>query len=94
MSSLGERFRGRLSMTLDLWTGAFADAFQRGKHEGSVRADVDPRRAADFLVASIEGTFGLAKSAKSLRVLLSNLELLIGYLEGLRARGPSPSPLP
>ena len=94
MSPLDERFRGRLSMTFDLWTGAFADALQRGKDEGSVLADVDPRRAADFLVASIEGTFGLAKSAKSLRVLLSNLELLIDYLEGLRARGPSPLPLP
>ena len=94
MSPLDEKFRGRLSMTFDLWTGAFADALQRGREEGSVRADVDPRRTADFLVASIEGTFGLAKSAKSLRVLLSNLELLIDYLEGLRARGPSPSPLP
>ena len=94
MSPLDEKFRGRLSLTFDLWTGAFADALQRGREEGSVRADVDPRRTADFLVASIEGTFGLAKSAKSLRVLLSNLELLIDYLEGLRARGPSPSPLP
>jgi TetR/AcrR family transcriptional regulator, transcriptional repressor for nem operon len=94
MSPLDEKFRGRLSSTFDLWTGAFADALQRGRDEGVVRSDVDPRRTADFVVASIEGAFGLAKSAKSLRILRSNLELLIDYLEGLRARGPSPSPLP
>ncbi|MEO6528392.1 MAG: TetR/AcrR family transcriptional regulator [Gemmatimonadaceae bacterium] len=94
MSPLDEKFRSRLSSTFDLWTGAFADALQRGRDEGSVRPDVDPRRSADFIVSCIEGTFGLAKSAKSLRILRSNLELLIDYLEGLRARGPSPSPLP
>ena len=94
MSPLDEKFRGRLSRTFDLWTGAFADALQRGRDDGSVRADVDPRRTADFIVSSIEGSFGLAKSAKSLRVLLSNLDLLIDYLEGLRARGPSPASLP
>lgn len=94
MSPLDERFRGRLATTFDLWTSSWADALQRGRDDGSVRMDVDPRAAADFVVASIEGSFGLAKSAKSLRILRSNLQLLIDYLEGLRARGASPSPIP
>lgn len=93
MSPLDEQFRGRLSATFELWTGEFAAALQRGRADGSVRGDVDPRAAADFIVASIEGSFGLAKSAKSIRILRSNLEQLCGYLESLRARGPSPSPL-
>lgn len=92
MSPLDEQFRGRLSATFELWTGEFAAALQRGRADGSVRGDVDPRAAADFIVASIEGSFGLAKSAKSIRILRSNLEQLCGYLESLRARGPSPSP--
>jgi hypothetical protein len=93
MSPLDEKFRARISSTFDLWTGAFADALQRGRDEGSVRLDVDPARTADFIVGSIEGSFGLAKSAKSLRILRSNLELLIDYLESLRARDHSPAPL-
>lgn len=93
MSPLDEQFRGRLSATFELWTGEFAAALQRGRADGSVRGDVDPRAAADFIVASIEGSFGLAKSAKSVRILRSNLEQLCGYLESLRARGPSPVPL-
>ncbi|MEO8564014.1 MAG: TetR/AcrR family transcriptional regulator [bacterium] len=87
MSPLDEQFRGRLSATFELWTGEFAAALQRGRTDGTVRRDVDPRAAADFVVAAIEGTFGLAKSAKSLRILRSNLEQLCDYLEGLRVRG-------
>jgi len=94
MSPLDEQFRGRLSATFELWTGEFAAAIQRGRVDGSVRQAVDPRAVADFIVAAIEGSFGLAKSAKSLRILRSNLEQLVDYLEGLRARGPSPSALP
>jgi TetR/AcrR family transcriptional regulator, transcriptional repressor for nem operon len=93
MSPLDEQFRGRLSATFELWTGEFAAALQRGRADGSVRPDVDPRAAADFIVAAIEGSFGLAKSAKSLRILRSNLEQLCDYLESLRARGQSVSPL-
>jgi len=92
MSPLDEQFRSRISATFELWTGEFAAALQRGKAAGSVRGDIDPRAVADFIVASIEGSFGLAKSAKSVRILRSNLEQLCDYLEGLRARGQSPSP--
>jgi len=92
MSPLDEQFRARLSATFELWTGEFAAALQRGRADGTVRSDVDPRAAADFIVAAIEGSFGLAKSAKSLRILRSNLEQLCDYLESLRARGRSSSP--
>jgi len=92
MSPLDEQFRSRLSATFELWTGEFAAALQRGRADGSVRSDVDPRAVADFIVAAIEGSFGLAKSAKSVRILRSNLEQLCDYLESLRERGRSPSP--
>jgi hypothetical protein len=39
---------------------------------------------AAFLVAAIEGSFGLAKSAKSSSLLRSNLQVLSTFLEGLR----------
>jgi TetR/AcrR family transcriptional repressor of nem operon len=92
MSPLDEQFRARLSATFELWTGEFAAALQRGRSDGSVRSDVDPHAAADFIVAAIEGSFGLAKSAKSVRILRSNLNQLCDYLDSLRERGRSSSP--
>jgi hypothetical protein len=46
--------------------------------------DVDPHRIATFVVASIEGSFGLAKGAQSTELLRSNLEVLSSFLETLR----------
>jgi hypothetical protein len=45
---------------------------------------VDARKVAGFVVASIEGSFGLAKGAQSAVLLRSNLEVLESFLESLR----------
>ncbi|HKG32416.1 MAG TPA: hypothetical protein VKB22_01665, partial [Gemmatimonadales bacterium] len=62
----------------------FAEVLQRGQKEGSVRRDLDPRQAATFLVAAIEGSYGLAKSAQSPAMLRANLEFLVELLKCLR----------
>jgi AcrR family transcriptional regulator len=84
MSPLDQRFRRAISATFDTWTDAVTRALQRGQAEGSVRADVDAPKVGAFVVASIEGSFGLAKSARSASMLRSNLEVLQSFLEGLR----------
>jgi AcrR family transcriptional regulator len=84
MSPLDQRFRRAISATFDTWTDAVTRALQRGQAEGSVRADVDAPKVGAFVVASIEGSFGLAKSARSASMLRSNLEVLESFLEGLR----------
>jgi TetR/AcrR family transcriptional regulator, transcriptional repressor for nem operon len=84
MSPLDGRFRRRVAATFETWTEGFAEVLQRGQAEGSVRGDLDPRQAATFLVAAIEGSFGLAKSAQSAVMLRSNLEFLSELLECLR----------
>ena len=53
----------------------------------TVRQEVDPRKIAAFIVAGIEGSFGMAKNARSLGLLRSNLEVLAQFLESLRPRG-------
>ena len=58
----------------------------RGRTEGSVRRDVDARKVATFIVSAIEGSFGLAKNAKSAPLLRENFEVLTEFLETLRAR--------
>jgi TetR/AcrR family transcriptional repressor of nem operon len=84
MSPLDERFRRAINATFDAWREGFAKTLERGQTEGSVRRDVDPRKIAAFLVAAIEGSFGLAKGARSAAMVRSNLELLNRFLEGFR----------
>ena len=96
MSPLDERFRRRVAATFDTWTNGFAEVLVRGQEEGTVRKDVNPKKLAHFLVAAIEGSFGLAKAARSPALLRSNLEVLSTLLESLRpgrkppgSRGPA-----
>jgi AcrR family transcriptional regulator len=84
MSPLDERFRRAINATFDAWTEGFARTLERGQEEGAVRRDVDARKVAAFIVAAIEGSFGLAKSARSAAMVRSNLELLNAFLDSLR----------
>jgi hypothetical protein len=87
MSPLDERFRRRIAATFQTWIDGFAAVLERGQEEGTVRRDMDAASLATFLVAAIEGSFGLAKSARSSAMLRSNLEILSRLLEGLRPAG-------
>lgn len=87
MSPLDEGFRTRVSAVLDSWIDAFADALRDAQQRGFMRSEADARRTAAFLVAAIEGSFGMAKNADSVDVLRSNLEMLADFLETLRVQG-------
>jgi TetR/AcrR family transcriptional regulator, transcriptional repressor for nem operon len=84
MSPLDQKFRKAVNATFDIWIEAVARDLERGQTEGTVRKDVDAREIAAFVVASIEGSFGLAKGAQSAALLRSNLGVLNSFLEGLR----------
>jgi AcrR family transcriptional regulator len=84
MSPLDQRFRRAVAATFKTWTDAVAKDLRRGQEEGSVRRDVDAGKVATFIVAAIEGSFGLAKSARSGPMVRSNLEILESFLENLR----------
>lgn len=84
MSPLDEGFRRRVSATFETWVDGFARELARGQSEGTVRPEVDARKVGTFLVAAIEGSFGLAKSAQSASMLRSNLDVLSSFLECLR----------
>ena len=93
MSPLDERLRERVESALEAWAAGFADALERAKEAGTVRRNVDASRVAAFLVAAVEGSFGMAKNARSVAVLRSNLELLADYLDTLRP-GSDPQTVP
>jgi hypothetical protein len=84
MSPLDQRFRRAVAAAFATWTDAVAKDLERGQAEGSVRRDIDAGKIASFIVATIEGSFGLAKSARSGPMVRSNLEVLESFLETLR----------
>ncbi len=87
MSPIDGEFRRRIDAAYERWIGLFAGALEAGRRAGVVRAEVDPRRVATFLVSAIEGSYSLAKGQQDLAVLQSNLGVLVEYLEGLRQDG-------
>lgn len=84
MSPLDEEFRKRIDAIFDEWREGFAEAIERAQAAGTVRKDVNARQVAAFLVAATEGSFGLAKGARSRKMFRSNMEMLVDYLDTLR----------
>jgi TetR/AcrR family transcriptional repressor of nem operon len=97
MSPLDERFRRRIAATFAAWTDGFAAVLERGQTEGTVRRDLDARTVAAFLVGAIEGSYGLAKNARSAKMLRSSLHTLGTLLDAFRPprqQGRSKKPNP
>ena len=84
MAPLDEGFRSRVAGALREWTDGIAEAVRLGQERGTVRPDVDAEGVAGFVVASVEGAFGMAKAADSVEILRSNLDMLASFLETLR----------
>jgi len=90
MSGIDEGFRLKLSEVLEAWQDGLSQVFSEGIKKGHVRPDVDTSNVACFLVASIEGTIGMAKNSKDEKTFHRCAEQLIIYLESLRAKQTEP----
>ena len=84
MSAVDEGFRQRIEAIFRHWRKGLARAFRRGQQNGSVRGDVDSEETAAFVIASLMGAFGQAKSAQSIEVFQACLGGLSVYLTALR----------
>jgi AcrR family transcriptional regulator len=85
MSPLDTRFRRAIDGIYADWRAGAARALARGQAEGTVRRDVDPNAVAAFVVAAVEGSYGLAKGSNDPALLRDNFRVLEVFLEGLRA---------
>lgn len=88
MSPLDEGFKTRLNGILATWGGIVEDALRRGQAAGTVRADVDCRAAALFIVSAWEGCIGIAKSLQSPEGFGLCMAQLQGYVKGLLVPAP------
>lgn len=87
MSGLDEAFRERLDGVFRGIIANIATALKRGQKRGLVRSDLDAEAAATFILASVEGAIGLAKSARSGAVLDTAMSEARRYLGSLRVTG-------
>ena len=85
MSGVDEEFRAKLVEVYGQWHESLREALARGQGNGTVRRDADPGKIAGFVVASLEGAFGMAKNARSVDVLADATGQLVDYLETLRS---------
>jgi len=84
MSAVDETFRERIEEVFAAWRRGIAESLRRGQRSGHVRRDIDARKTASFILASLEGSVSLAKSARDEKLFFSNMKLLSEYIEGLR----------
>jgi len=84
MSPVDEGFRLRISDTMTRWQSGIEKALNRAKASNCVKANVDAKRTAVFLVSSIEGGYGLAKNAQNIEIFSICVDGLIDYLETLQ----------
>jgi TetR/AcrR family transcriptional repressor of nem operon len=84
MSAIDETFRTKLLRVYAEWQDRTAAALFRGQGAGHVGADVDCRKAATFIISSIEGAAGLAKNHRDPAVLFACMEGMVRYLASLR----------
>jgi len=80
LSDVHEGFRQRLVAIFDIWRARLAEAVSRGQGRGSLRADVDASRLAQFLVAGLEGAILLSKVTRDITVMERCVEELKEHL--------------
>ena len=87
MSALDELFQEQLGGVLGVWQKTVEDALKRGKKQGTIRADVDYKAAALFVVSAWEGCIGVAKNMQSPKAFEICMKQLHGYVQNLMPVG-------
>lgn len=83
MSPLDELFQERLGGVLGVWQKTLEGALKRGQKQGEIRAEVDYKAAALFVVSAWEGCIGVAKNMQSPKAFGTCMKQLHGYVRGL-----------
>ncbi|MDP2830307.1 MAG: TetR family transcriptional regulator C-terminal domain-containing protein [Sulfuricellaceae bacterium] len=83
MSPLDAAFKDRLNTVLTVWKDTVEDALLRGQEQGVIRADVDCKAVALFVVSAWEGCVGIAKNLQSPEAFGMCMEQLHGFVAGL-----------
>jgi TetR/AcrR family transcriptional repressor of nem operon len=80
LSDVHEGFRQRLAQIFSEWRVRLAEVLARGKSRGGFRADFEPARAAQFIVAALEGAILMSKVTRDIGVMESCVDELKRHL--------------
>ncbi|MFA5170089.1 MAG: TetR family transcriptional regulator C-terminal domain-containing protein [Sulfuriferula sp.] len=83
MSPLDEQFRHHLNAVLELWQQAVYAAFEHGQQHDIIKADIDIKAAALFVISAWEGCFSVAKNKQSPEAFSMCMTQLHGYVRSL-----------
>lgn len=89
MSALDEPFRKRLERIFLAWQDGVATLLRKGQSQGTVRRNLNPDKAASFLIAMVEGYGSLAKNAQDAKIWEVGITNIVEWLGSLRAPGRS-----
>jgi TetR/AcrR family transcriptional repressor of nem operon len=84
MAPIDEEIQRRINTLYRYKLKKLTTAFRRGQVAGNVKRDVSADSIALFIMATLQGCMGIAKSARSVDVLTQCSEGLIHYLYQLR----------
>jgi AcrR family transcriptional regulator len=87
-SEVAERNEGarlEAAAAFDAWEGLFADALERMRERGELRADASPGTLATALLASIEGGLLLSQTRKDAAPLRIAVEAALAHVRTYRA---------
>lgn len=65
MASIDKDFYDSLKIISDKWINTIEQSLIRGKNSGNINNEIDVKGVSTFIVASIEGAFGLGKTTES-----------------------------
>lgn len=86
MSPLDEGFRIRLQHIVDTMRTLIDSALRAGQLAGLVRTDISSRDTALFILATIEGSYGVAKTLQSKDMFDRTMNILADFVRGLQAQ--------
>jgi TetR/AcrR family transcriptional regulator, transcriptional repressor for nem operon len=84
MSPLDDGFRERLQSIITQMQQSVAIGLKNGQKKKFVRKDIDPTKTALFLISSLEGAYGIAKTLQNRTAFETVMSGLVDYLETLR----------
>jgi len=84
MAPIDEQIQRRIEQLYQRKHKQLVAAFERGQVAGKVKQDISANSIALLIMATLQGSMGIAKSARSVDVLIQCGEGLIHYLEQLR----------
>ena len=84
MAERNDGARRQAAAAFDVWEGLFADALERMRERGELRADAPPGALATALLASIEGGLLLSQTRKQAASLRIAVEAALAHVRTYR----------